>query len=60
MSQHARNVRWGPCPHCKATGWDAPSLPGYRRPGLLDHDRPQGGRCLKSRKAKPAAIGGSK
>ncbi len=42
---HKRNVRWGPCPHCGAEGWDAI---GQRQSNLLNHDRPQGGRCLKA------------
>jgi len=40
-----RNVRWGPCPFCKAEGWD---VVGQRVSGAFDHDRPQGGRCLQS------------
>jgi hypothetical protein len=40
-----QNRRWGPCPFCKAEGWETVA---QRIGGLFDHDRPQGGRCLQA------------
>jgi hypothetical protein len=37
-----RNRRWGPCPHCGATGWEV--VGGIVNP-RFDHDRPDGRRC---------------
>ena len=40
-----QNTRWGPCPHCRATGWTSA---GATENPLFHHDRPQGGRCIKA------------
>ena len=37
--------RWGPCRFCKADGWEKHGATTSR---LYDHDRPQGGRCLRA------------
>jgi hypothetical protein len=45
-----RNTRWGPCPFCKAEGWD---VVGQQPSGLHNHDRPQGGRCHRAEAQGP-------
>ena len=49
-----RNFRWGPCPHCKAEGWESAATRGR---GLKDHDRPQGGRCLLASGSRTFPVG---
>lgn len=50
--------RWGPCSHCGATGWWTPSHHIGPSP-LTDHDRPQGGRCLRAAGAAPKRNSGT-
>lgn len=45
-TKRIRDLRWGPCPHCGAKGWNTPGP--FNLDPAHNHDRPDGKRCRKA------------